>query len=1446
MFNKFLKEGITEESQQVLEHRWNEKYNNYAQPNLLTQPIFVTHSRLFGKRSAKKEFNLLPSQIEGIRHICSRKNSGLLLHEVGFGKTTSSIATILNLFHTGQAKRALFIVPNAVYDKFQEEIKGTKELFGIASNINIVCLGNALYSALLKIKDYTPDELQIIQKFKTFGQKSRKKTKKNPEYISITRQIIKALPSRRITLRSGGYEDILYKDSSSFDTFLQKGNERLAKDIPQSQYNKIVQGFVEELEDIKNAVHGEYHVPLQTLHRTIENAQNDLQWETDPKEIYKLKTVKAKAKKSLEKLYDKISILLEKKLENKVYNISLFLMDDLGIYKTECMQDNTIILATHNVVQKLRPSSEAIQRATEFRNGQPFRESYENLTNEAQFQGKYQSVRVYKAGAAILESHPVSLEKLKIDAVVVDEIHNFNNIVGNVYGMGFDAKPVGNSESPTWGLDGNYTFTRRTSGKRRNSYGFTHTPTLSLKSRAGIGITTRDTKYASSWKRADKNKMNLSAICFDVQYKKPESKNVILLSATPFTDHPLQVLSVLAMANNELLQENGINNSYDFFNTYAEEVYKNGIRHDETFGLFVEIERYFNDKSLSNLITNIGNVKITDAEIEKSRPKKAIIPQNAQKTKKGTNEIISWGEYFDIIEDVSSKVILTDEQKELKKLVSDYLENDDDVRDIYEVIPSSISVSSSGVQTATDIEVENLIKEKLEDLENKPEDASEVVNYFEILLFSDDYKDNDKIKSAISKIKSKYNLEEEEEEDEADDSAEIEIQSLDKKDRARAKAVIVQRIQESLVVSPYLVKVGYKGGGKAKMLPELTTDPAKVFVENSPKILFTIKLIAQTLKFQKEQLKKGEIDKIGGQVIYFATFNINYGGKSYSAFKLIAEYLVRYVDGISDKKHESGEWEDVGIIAGTIKDEDTTKMQGKGANKKLITTKRGKTTIRNLFNDGGIKVLIGSDSIKEGIDLQRNAHTMYICQAQFSPTLSMQLEGRIWRQGNPYDNVRIIYVLALNTIDAFIYDKLNKKVNNIKMMLEAGVYEMNNTQFTIDMQERLMGLLSDPEKLAQIEFPDLLDSFKDKYNIGKRDIDLLENCKKYYPKMLEIAQRLYPNLQAAWDYLVEKEINSYKTDIYEELNTNYKISVAEEKLEWEKEYKSLPKAKKTKLKLEKFLKQKTSKIIPVAESTVTALYQKNVQQDLYKFRYEPITFNESTPFSTITQAAEILRKIFHTAFHFAYELSDELETTQKTKLYGKTGLDFIVTSQKMENIKTLMSTPLFQQVSAEKDWFISPKGINDNEIHWRHHLYNEFKHRQLDLGLGVYERDENQLSSLLYWLKIFTSNDVRLSDYDKHITCQSIFNIYQSAVATQDKKDGTGKYTFDDIDEVIEIKTEAIQEAKDISGDEEGLLKTLKKTWVKRLEEREENEDFDIDVLVERFKVSTELIKLRK
>ncbi|WP_338765855.1 DEAD/DEAH box helicase [Bernardetia sp. ABR2-2B] len=167
------------------------------------------------------------------------------------------------------------------------------------------------------------------------------------------------------------------------------------------------------------------------------------------------------------------------------------------------------------------------------------------------------------------------------------------------------------------------------------------------------------------------------------------------------------------------------------------------------------------------------------------------------------------------------------------------------------------------------------------------------------------------------------------------------------------------------------------------------------FVINSPKILYTMECIKSVQAHHKKTNTP-----LSGQVIYS---NI---GKDY--FPLIKEYLEKRLGFKTGVTFNNRKFDEVEMITG-----------GGNADKK--------EAIKDAFLAGVVKVVIGSSTIREGIDLQKRGSVLYNLYPDFNPTDVRQLEGRIWRQGNWFGYVRVVMPLVQNSMDVFIFQKLEEK-----------------------------------------------------------------------------------------------------------------------------------------------------------------------------------------------------------------------------------------------------------------------------------------------------------------------------------------------------------------------------------------------------------------------------------
>ncbi len=127
-----------------------------------------------------------------------------------------------------------------------------------------------------------------------------------------------------------------------------------------------------------------------------------------------------------------------------------------------------------------------------------------------------------------------------------------------------------------------------------------------------------------------------------------------------------------------------------------------------------------------------------------------------------------------------------------------------------------------------------------------------------------------------------------------------------------------------------------------------------------------------------------------------------------------------------------------------------------------------KEQITSSFNDpdGKIKIIIGSETIKEGVSLNGNSTTIYNTMLGWNPTETIQVEGRIWRQGNKQGVTHVVYPLMNDSIDAMMYQKYDEKSSRLNALWSYKGDSLNVED--INPEELKFALIKDPEKRAKM------------------------------------------------------------------------------------------------------------------------------------------------------------------------------------------------------------------------------------------------------------------------------------------------------------------------------------------------------------------------------------------
>jgi hypothetical protein len=297
---------------------------------------------------------------------------------------------------------------------------------------------------------------------------------------------------------------------------------------------------------------------------------------------------------------------------------------------------------------------------------------------------------------------------------------------------------------------------------------------------------------------------------------------------------------------------------------------------------------------------------------------------------------------------------------------------------------------------------------------------------------------------------------------------------------------------------------------KATLSPDIATDNFDVspedFIKNSPKLNYIMSAV--------ESMKKK--DSKTSQLIYMP-LGVKFLPK-------IKQYLVNKGVFTADE---------VAIIDSSVSDDKITK-------------------ITDSFNDreGKVKLVIGTNKIKEGMNLNKNSSVLYVPYMDWNPTDFVQVVGRIWRRGNRYSKIRVVVPLLKNSSDSFMFQKLNEKTDRINNIMDESKEYIDTSE--LNTSEEKINMISNPEKkmkmFVQVE--------KQKLNAKVQDLQgRLETSQAYLgklksdEKMLKYSEEQYAensekikNIDSEkdkWDYeYTQKRINEYKKDI-----ASYKLSL---------------------------------------------------------------------------------------------------------------------------------------------------------------------------------------------------------------------------------------------------------------------------------------------------------------
>ena len=534
-----------------------------------------------------------------------------------------------------------------------------------------------------------------------------------------------------------------------------------------------------------------------------------------------------------------------------------------------------------------------------------------------------------------------------------------------------------------------------------------------------------------------------------VQNLHTNSFGVIHLTATPVTNSPVEIYSMMALTNYPKLVKEGYSQIEDFFDLYMR------INYDIRYTAQRKIVKdqvllgFNNTPQMRRLLFSIIDYKSgQDANIK--RPVKVIYPN--------------------LPKGIDTTLEPTPEQNDSFYNIKEFIKGEKTYQEICEL-------DTVDINDYNEMDDEELIK-AYEDLTGKAVDETPPLE--------------DKTrKKFIDKL----------------EQAQTKTQQFSTKEGKRipkqarvSKALAMMR---QVTISPYL----FMCKKRSEIEPTATQ-----YVESSPKLLYIINCIKNTLKYEKDNNLQPT-----GSVIYMTQgiepkamipteFEIQADGSrvpiAYEQFKWSETALAKIKKYLVDNSNL--EENQISIVYGG-------------------TSKTAKVREMDKFLRGESLVMIGSKSISTGVDLQKNASQLFFADFDWSPTDAEQVEGRIHRQGNRMAYTRIVYPMLENSADPVIFQILQEKTMRIREIWDkegrTSQLEINKEFDASDFKRKL---ITDPEEQAKYHIEVSVKDLEDNAIMYRNRLKTFQNLSEDYQTIQEERDILKKGLTILEHYAKEK------------------------------------------------------------------------------------------------------------------------------------------------------------------------------------------------------------------------------------------------------------------------------------------------------------------------------------
>lgn len=466
--------------------------------------------------------------------------------------------------------------------------------------------------------------------------------------------------------------------------------------------------------------------------------------------------------------------------------------------------------------------------------------------------------------------------------------------------------------------------------------------------------------------------------------------NVRLLTATPFTNSPLEIFSMLSFVAYKKLKDSSMNSLQNFFDTYID------IRTELVINAQLQPERrqvimgFNNLVGLQQLIRRFVNYK-GEKDVQANKPNKIVLPLLYKRI---GDQVIQLAED----ERVECNLPMTADQERLMNDIKSYVSGDIDF--------SELQANSEE-----------------EEIDEEGEEANEG--------------------NSTKGIKLDYS-------------------ALSKDEQIGVRILRGMMFASNLALSPYL----YEHSG-------MKNPTAKLYVNSSPKLTYITECIKSVKQWHQQ-----DGSAMSGQIIYM--------NRGIHFFQLIKEYLIKE---IGFKPHEVEM-----IYSGLPKEGPKSKS---AIQNRFLGVQFNEETLEfeDIPDEERVKVVIGSSTIREGMNLQRHTSVLHDADIDWNPTDFEQLCGRAHRQGNLFNNVRITLPLMIDSMDIFKFQKLEEKTSRINTIWATDGKENVLKVEDLNPRELKFALIKNNRTLAQLVISEEVERLNDEAGGLSAELKRIENIK---------------------------------------------------------------------------------------------------------------------------------------------------------------------------------------------------------------------------------------------------------------------------------------------------------------------------------------------------------------